>query len=63
MPCARANIWTVQKSSQLRGVQLEEDFVKANQEWVKELEIMVATKVHAALWLCTVRTFDLSCAS
>ena len=27
-------------------VQLEEDFVKANQEWVKELEIMVATKVQ-----------------
>ena len=25
--------------------QLEEDFVKANPEWVKELEIMVATKV------------------
>ena len=27
--------------------QLEEDFVKANQEWVKELEIMVATKARA----------------
>ena len=27
------------------GLQLEEDFVKANPEWVKELEIMVTTKV------------------
>ena len=26
-------------------LQLEEDFVRANPEWVKELEIMVATKV------------------
>ena len=31
------------------AAQLEEDFVKANQDWVKELEIMVATKVHAFL--------------
>ena len=30
------------------SVQLEEDFVKANPEWVKELEIMVATKVYRA---------------
>lgn len=29
--------------------QLEEDFVKANPEWVKELEIMVATKVKAEI--------------
>lgn len=27
-------------------LQLEEDFVKANPEWVKELEIMVSTKVR-----------------
>ena len=30
-------------------MQLEEDFVKANPEWVKELEIMVATKVKAEI--------------
>lgn len=45
--------------------QLEEEFVKANPEWVKELEIMVTTKasfdrgwvaVHSSrmfFWLCT----------
>ena len=32
-------------------LQLEEDFVRANPEWVKELEIMVATKV------CVFRVF------
>ncbi len=30
-------------------LQLEEDFVKANPEWVKELEIMVASKVKAEI--------------
>jgi hypothetical protein len=29
--------------------QLEEDFVKANPEWVKELQIMVTTKVKAEI--------------
>ena len=29
-------------------LQLEEEFVRANPEWVKELEIMVTTKVGAA---------------
>lgn len=29
--------------------QLEEDFVKANPEWVKELQIMVNTKVKAEI--------------
>jgi len=40
---------TVSSLNHLRAatMQLEEDFVKANQEWVKELEIMVATKVPA----------------
>jgi hypothetical protein len=30
-------------------LQLEEDFVKANPEWVKELQIMVSTKVKAEI--------------
>lgn len=30
-------------------LQLEEDFVKSNPEWVKELEIMVTTKVKAEI--------------
>jgi len=30
-------------------VQMEEDFIKANPEWVKELEIMVQTKVKAEI--------------
>jgi len=30
-------------------LQLEEDFVKANPEWVKELEIMVTTRVKAEI--------------
>jgi meiotic recombination protein SPO11 len=30
-------------------VQLEEDFVKANPEWVAELEIMVQSKVKAEI--------------
>lgn len=29
--------------------QLEEDFVKANPDWVKELQIMVTTKVKAEI--------------
>ena len=29
--------------------QLEEDFVKANPEWVNELQIMVTTKVKAEI--------------
>ncbi len=33
----------------LACLQLEEDFVKANPEWVKELEIMVTTKVKAEI--------------
>lgn len=32
--------------------QLEEDFVRANPEWVKELEIMVSTKVGAVVSCC-----------
>lgn len=31
------------------GVQLEEDFIKANPEWVKELQIMVSSKVKAEI--------------
>ena len=30
-------------------LQLEEDFVQANPEWVKELEIMVQSKVKAEI--------------
>jgi hypothetical protein len=30
-------------------LQLEEDFVKANPDWVKELQIMVTTKVKAEI--------------
>ena len=30
-------------------LQLEEDFVKANPEWIKELEIMVQSKVKAEI--------------
>ena len=30
-------------------LQMEEDFIKANPEWVTELEIMVATKVKAEI--------------
>ena len=39
------------KTRQLWGtaVQLEEDFVKANPEWVRELEIMVQSKVKAEI--------------
>lgn len=33
-------------------MQLEEDFVRANPDWVKELEIMVTTKVRV---LCVYR--------
>lgn len=29
--------------------QLEEDFIKANVEWVKELEIMISSKVKAEI--------------
>ena len=29
--------------------QLEEDFIQANAEWVKELEIMIASKVKAEI--------------
>ena len=31
------------------GVQLEEDFIKANPDWVAELQIMVTTKVKAEI--------------
>jgi meiotic recombination protein SPO11 len=31
------------------GVQLEEDFIKANPEWVKELQIMLDTKEKAEI--------------
>lgn len=31
------------------SLQLEEDFVKSNPEWIKELEIMVTTKVKAEI--------------
>ena len=31
------------------GLQMEEDFVKANPEWVAELQIMVQTKVKAEI--------------
>ena len=30
-------------------LQMEEDFIKANPEWVKELDIMVQTKVKAEI--------------
>ncbi len=30
-------------------LQLEEDFIQANAEWVKELEIMIASKVKAEI--------------
>jgi len=33
----------------LFDMQLEEDFVKSNPEWVTELEIMVSTKVKAEI--------------
>jgi meiotic recombination protein SPO11 len=29
--------------------QLEEDFIRSNPEWVKELELMLATKVKAEI--------------
>ena len=38
-----------------RVVQMEEDFIKANPEWVKELQIMVTTKVFCS---CIVPLFD-----
>ena len=31
------------------GLQLEEEFVQANPAWVRELEIMVASKVKAEI--------------
>lgn len=33
----------------LVGTQMEEDFIMANPEWVKELEIMTKTKVKAEI--------------
>ncbi len=30
-------------------MQLEEDFIRANPEWVKELEIMISSKVKAEI--------------
>jgi meiotic recombination protein SPO11 len=30
-------------------VQMEEDFIKVNPDWVRELEIMVTTKVKAEI--------------
>lgn len=35
--------------AKLIGVQMEEDFIMANPEWVKELEIMTRTKVKAEI--------------
>lgn len=34
---------------ELVPLQIEEDFIKANPEWVKELEIMTQTKVKAEI--------------
>ncbi len=31
------------------ALQLEEDFIKANPEWVRELQIMVSSKVKAEI--------------
>lgn len=36
-------------ASQPLLLQMEEDFVKANPEWIKELEIMVQSKVKAEI--------------
>ena len=36
-------------ASKLLLLQMEEDFVKANPEWIKELEIMVQSKVKAEI--------------
>ncbi len=36
-------------ASQPHLLQMEEDFVKANPEWIKELEIMVQSKVKAEI--------------
>ncbi len=36
-------------ASQPLSLQMEEDFVKANPEWIKELEIMVQSKVKAEI--------------
>lgn len=42
-------IWFRVHSNCGAGLQMEEDFVKANPEWVAELQIMVQTKVKAEI--------------
>lgn len=46
----RVSTMSIRKSIlSVRMLQMEEDFIKANPEWVKELEIMTQTKVKAEI--------------